>query len=100
MKRIALRITRRLCHRMTVQAWDRWAEELVKSQRKRHLVAKAVRRWVGRWTNAAVSNTFQMWADALECKRAEQKTRRAEQLESDNSGMASKLNEKRTKRST
>jgi len=93
MKIIALRITRKLCYRTTVQAWNRWAEELVKSQRKRHLVAKAVRRWVGRWTNAAVSNAFQMWADALERKRAEQKTRRAEKLENDNSGMASKLHE-------
>jgi hypothetical protein len=95
LKRIALRTTRRLCHRTTVQAWGMWAEELVKSQRKRHLVAKAVRRWVGRWTNAAVSNAFQMWADALERKRVEQKTRRAEKLENDNSGMASKLHEVR-----
>jgi hypothetical protein len=95
MKRIALRITRRLCHRTTVQAWGRWADEVVKSQRKRHLVAKAVRRWIGRWTSAAVSNAFQMWADALERKRAEQMTRRAEKLEHDNSGMASKLHEVR-----
>jgi len=35
---------------------------LVKSQRRRHLVTKAV----GKWTNASVSHAFQMWADALE----------------------------------
>ena len=87
-RRVAvMRTIIRCLHRTTAQAWDRWAGELVKSQRRRHLVAKAV----GRWTNAAVSHAFQMWADAVEGERAEQKTRRAEQLESDNSGMASKL---------
>jgi len=60
-------IASRLCHRRTAQAWDRWADEVVKAQRKRYLVEKAV----GRWANAAVSIFFQMWADALEreCRR-------------------------------